>query len=343
MKRTFVDKLETWLVVTLITVLVWLYAEGAIVERHPRETVTVEFVAAGGSSMRIEPEFAQTFVTFRSSSPVYQRFQAATTNRPIEIEVEPGVGASAGLPQTIDLRGRLEASLFNELGVAIDDIDPALVPVVAQRVVTRTVPLVVRDAGLDLRNPPAVEPATVVISLPESQALELDALVALDPMAVAAGVDLARAVQDNPPIAGQPQVSTLAIEPPTIAGRVVPVSALRITEADVSYTLANREGTLDLTSVPLRQVTPLQFPFTIQVAGNAQVLDDVALRGPLDVLEQIESGEMAVWAELHFFDATALTAGEMTVPVVFRLPAGVTSETLPQVNVTLTQREGSTP
>ncbi|MEM1098026.1 MAG: hypothetical protein AAGH92_04485 [Planctomycetota bacterium] len=338
MKRTWLDKIETWIVVTLITVLVWLYAEGAIVDRHPNERVNVRFTAAGGVPMEIEPDFEQVLVTFRSSGPVFQRFQALTANQTIDLEVEPGVGEQVGRPQTIDLRARLETALFTPLGIAIDEIEPALKDVTARRLVTRTVPVVVRDEGLDLRSPPTVDPAAITIQLPEDRAMQLDALNASDPTAVAARVNLAGAVRDNPPPPGEPDVVTLAIEPPVIAGETI--TSLRTREADVSYTLENRETTLTLKSVPLRRLTPFEFPYEIVVSNDAKVLNDVTLTGPVDTLARIEAEEIPVWAELHFFDATQFTPGEETVPVNYHLPPGVSAE-LRQVNVEL--RERNTP
>ncbi|MEM8781570.1 MAG: hypothetical protein AAGE65_01830 [Planctomycetota bacterium] len=334
--RSWLDKLETWVVVTLITILVWLYAEGAIVERHPNERVTVRFTAAGGVPMLIEPDLEQVLVTFRSSGPVYQRFQSLTANETIDLEVESGVGEAIGRPQTVDVRARLEAALFTPLGVTIDEITPALVEVTARRLVTRTVPVVVRDDGLDLRSPPTVDPAAVTVTLPEDLALQLDTLNAASPATVAATVDLTRAVGDNPPPPGVASVVSVAIEPPVIGAETI--TSLRVREADVSYTLANRESTLNLTSMPLRRLTPFEFPFEIVVSNNAKVLNDVTLTGPAETLRRIESGEIAVWAELHFFDATLLTPGEETVTVAYHLPAGV-SGPLKQVNVVLRERD----
>jgi hypothetical protein len=172
----------------------------------------------------------------------------------------------------------------------------------------------------------------VEVTLPEDLARRLEELNNARPTAVAASVDLARAVEDNPPPPGEPSVVTLAIEPPTIGGE--PLTALRTREAEVSYTLQNREGSLEMDSMPLRRLTPFQFPYEIVVANNAKVLNDVTLTGPVETLARIESGEIPVWAELHFFDTTQLTAGEATVAVQYHLPPNVTAP-LRQVNVEL--------
>ncbi|MEM1444616.1 MAG: hypothetical protein AAGF84_01045 [Planctomycetota bacterium] len=338
-KRTWLDKIETWIVVTLITVLVWLYAEGAIVERHPNESITVRFTAAGGVPMQIEPDLQQVTVTFRSNGPVYQQFQTLTNNQTIDLEVEPAVGEDAGQAQPVDVRARLEAALFTPLGVAVDEMSPQLVDVTARRLVKRTIPVVVRDDELDLRSPPTVDPAAVTVTLPEDLAMQLDAENAASPSSVAAVVNLTRVVRENPQVPGEAVVLTLAIEPPVIGGEVI--SALQTREADVSYTLADREGNVTLTSMPLRRLTPFEFPYTIVVSNNAKVLNDVKLTGPVESLEQIEAGEVPVWAELHFFDATQWTAGEATVAVNYHLPPGV-SAPLRQVNVELRERTDDT-
>ncbi len=68
--------LETWFLVTLISVLVWLYAEGAMVQTYPRQRIAVDLVAPPGSRLALEPDRTEAFVSFRGSAAQLQELKA---------------------------------------------------------------------------------------------------------------------------------------------------------------------------------------------------------------------------------------------------------------------------
>ncbi len=80
-----------------------------------------------------------------------------------------------------------------------------------------------------------------------------------------------------------------------------------------------------LDAIPLWQLTPLNFPFEVAVAGDEKVLRDVTLVGPGAVLDRIRAGDPAlpVWAEVRLTDAADLTPGRLVVPVLVRVPEGL--------------------
>lgn len=324
MTRKLFDKLETWIVVTVITVLIWLYAEGAIVETFPRQRVTIEFVGPGNTPVAIEPATVRPLVTFRSSGPTFQKFKELTNDTPLTITLEPEDDPQ----QQIDITERLEQALFNDLGIALDEVDPGIETVTVRRLVTRQLPIDVITTGLDLKGTPGVEPPYVTIELPENLAELLERQSAF--------IRLDEAVGNNPPAPGVPESLSLAIElPPGIVGRWTTTD---INQAQVSFTIDKVDATLTLASVPLEFLIPTNFPFTIETENNERIINDVELTGPSDTLTKIENGDIEVQAVLRFNNAAALTPGKRTVDITFITPPGVTTRKLPQINVILTPK-----
>ncbi len=323
MTRKLFDKLETWVVVTVITVLIWLYAEGAIVETYTRQKVTIQFVGAGDVPVAIEPAVVTPLVTFRASGPTFQKFKERTDSAPITIPLQPG---DENL-QTVDIADRLEQEVFNELGIVLDEADPETEDVSVRRLVEVRVPITVRDSEVELERPPAIEPNTVTFTVPEDLAPRLSRQSAY--------VDLNDAIRNNPPEPGVQDQQTLAIEwPDGIETRWTKADA---EEALVTYRIEKVDATLTVPTVPLELLVPTDFPFDIRTENNERVINNVEVTGPSDTLERIAAGELEIQAVLRFKNIAELSEGRQTVDVTFITPPGVTTA-LQQQTVILKRR-----
>lgn len=323
-RQRFRDKLETWFVVTVITVLIWLYAEGAIVQTYQRQRVPLEFVPADGIPAVIEPAQTRAYVTFRGSSGQFQLFKNRLEQGPVRVALQPGEQPT----QDVDITEALEQSLFNDLGIAIEEVDPDREPVNVRRLVTRTVPVTLQRGNLKIKGDPNINLSSVNVTLPEDLAEFLDHAVI--------PLDRAIASLNLPP--NMQHVLTLDIElPPAVRSQW---TKLQTPQAEVSFTLAKGDDTLVLPTVPLRDVTPLSFAYEVTPVGGEKVIRDVTLTGPSDTLARIADNDPGypVWAELHFFDATELTPGPRTVDVYLRTPPGVQASGLRQITVNLTPK-----
>ena len=331
MIRKFFEKLESITVVTLITVLVWLYAEGAIQQTYPRERIIVQFISPAGEQLAIEPETTRPLVTFRGSGPQYQAFKNRVNAGPIEITVQPGEQTD----QRINLDERLAQALFNNLGIALDEIDPSFEELSVRRLVRKTVPIHVLANGLALKGSPAIDPPNVEVLLPE------DLVSALEQRG--AQVRLDRAVANNPPPPNVPQSLTLTIDlPPEVTGRW---TTPQTREANVSFTIAKVQDTLTLPSVRLAFVTPPGFAYDVVPENNEKIIRDVKLSGPSDELAKIKADPRSVVAEISFMNAADLTPGARIVDVLFRTPPGAPSVQtgLRQMSVELVPRQAPSP
>ena len=303
--------LETLFLVTLISVLVWLYAEGAMVQTYPRQRIPVDLVAPPGSRLALVPDRTEAFVSFRGSAAQLQELKARLAQGALEVPIRPDDQPV----QEVELAERLEQLLFVPLGLIVDSVEPERLDVSVRRIVSREVPVTVDTDGIDLREPATASPATARISLPEDRVPLLDRLRPTARLtaeaAVAAGTR------------GEPQVLTLPLSLPD--GLRGLATTLETDEADVSFTLATPESSLVLDAVPLWQLTPLNFPFEVAVAGDEKVLRDITIVGPGATLDRIRAGDPAlpVWAEVRLTDAADLTPGRLVVPVSVRVPEGL--------------------
>ena len=78
MKRAL-DILGTFSIVTIVTLLVWLYAEDANIREYTGEQVRVQFVLPAGSAGELSPGAPITIsVDFDSSNGIHQQFVEQT-------------------------------------------------------------------------------------------------------------------------------------------------------------------------------------------------------------------------------------------------------------------------
>ena len=129
------ERLETWLLTTVVALLVWLYAEGEIVKQHSVE-VPVQFVAPPGRELAITPDrptdergVMQVVVTLRASSGQMQDFRRQQTGQPLTIRVDDPASAEAGREQVFFLREELTGSRLTELGLSLVETEPETVEV----------------------------------------------------------------------------------------------------------------------------------------------------------------------------------------------------------------------
>ena len=81
--RGLCDKIETFCVVTLITCLVWLYAEGENLVQYS-QPVRVRFVGPVGTDLAITPrELINVDITFRASKSQLADLNALVAKGPI--------------------------------------------------------------------------------------------------------------------------------------------------------------------------------------------------------------------------------------------------------------------
>ena len=324
------ERIVTILTVTLVTVLIWMWAAGET-RRTEREFASLSFIPPTEGSLRITPSEILN-VEFEMRGP--QRAIAKTTDRfrtLIEIPVGAfGVPATPGEHQ-IQMLGLAEALVSEwRLPVTVLSADPPSVTVAIESLSRRDVrvsamlPASVRTIGNT-----EVSPASAVIELP-GDPTQLESLGELVLTAQVYKSDLEGRLPGalhriqvplQVPAELAERLESIGIDPSLI--RPDPLNAqvtLTLDSNDVEYQLPN--------------------PVPVQIAGPPAALEDwvvtidpasaflrnVVLRGPEDVISQLEQrqGGLGVIAFVHLTSDDLLTRAEEKPVTLWSLPEGVT-------------------
>ncbi len=317
------QSLETALVVTLITLLVWLYAEGRNVTEYVNQPVSVQFVAGNAEGLTIVPDQIQrVLVTFEGSNAMKQMMEERLKTGAIQLTVPET--ADTTLPRPMVMKDMLNSSWLAELGIAIMHTDPAVIPVTVRRVVSVPMPVQVSVTGVELVGQPSVEPSTVNVRMSSSLA-ELAKTLSLR-------VRLGEADFVGVP-AGVPRVITGRLElPDALQGQEVEFPSRNVA---VSVVVRKQTQSVTLPSVPIHlNVPPLVLDrYRILLPEDQLVLRDVTLSGLTDGIESIQSKRFKVWAEIRP-TADELDAGVTQFQLYLHIPEGVRVDSaIPRITV----------
>ncbi|MEM9420696.1 MAG: hypothetical protein AAGA25_16840 [Planctomycetota bacterium] len=340
-QRKLHEKVETWIVVTIISVLVWLYAEATVLKQETNKTVQL-LINAPTDRYAITPETETLAVDYRASSGQIQRFNKIT-GVPLIHEIDP-TGISEPTDRTIILDEALIRAGLGDIGITELDVKPATLTVTIEPLQTIELPIMVQASNLNLNGKPVAEPASVSITAPMSMAAQLEGLYIIANLANAntvEGTGLERVATDVPlTFPSQYDPSTPGVKDNA------PNNGIR-----VNYTLQNDTVSTTLDRVPLHINLPveLQLRYTVRPEDRSNFLRDVELQGPADVIARIAAKDPdlpVIRAELTITDPSKLdvTQIEQTInewPEIIA-PPGVTPVQLPEkMPVTVRRRDNS--
>ncbi len=326
-QRTFIQKLETLVVVTVVAVLVWLYAEGASTKERSREPVSIRFVAPDGRErdFAVSPNQAvSASVSFKGSSGQVQKFLDLVRD-PIELTVEPP--DSEQNTRTLVLADAMVRNAdFAKLGLGSIAVEPATWEVTMRPMVTATLRVEVEegDVALDPATTPVATPDTVEITAP------VDVVDALGEAVVVARLDRGALPEPalDPTAGGREKVArNIVLEFPRGVDRRSPWTRISNQVVRVNYTLADPDATVMVKRVPLYVNLPVGTQQAYRVIPNdgQQFLFDVELRGPKGLIDRIDEGDpdYPVTAEIRIRDVAGIERVTDEQPVVVA-PPGVT-------------------
>lgn len=339
-QTTWGQRIRTGLGVTLVTLLVWLYAEAqAIVETG--EYIQVAFVPAAGQRLAIQPEppidpdAPQVFTRVRGSNRQIVQLRELRERGPIELEIPPRADGGSR-QESIVVRDALLRSRLGELGLNIVETIPPTVTLNLEPLTTESLPVRLQADDLHLASPPEIEPDSVELIVPQRLAEEASLL------AVTASLDDFDLTQFEVDREHEVDVPVQVPEPLRSDWTRIDPRTVR-----VSFTIREQTGTIEKERIGIElQVSPVLLrQYSFDVRDEDLNLLDVELTGPVDVLERIEAGEVSVSASIRpGFDELEEAVGddptEVELPVHVHLPPDVSvSSTLPEVPVTVTRRD----
>ncbi len=283
--------LGTIVIVTFITIVVWVFAEAASVRTRELPTASITFSGDESTFVRVldnQNWHEVADIVIEGSTAEIDEAERILRN----IKLVPG---QAGVPSepgehTIELRTALRSSAgLPGKGVTIARVSPATVRIEVDKLVATTANIRVELPDAELDGAAEVKPPTAVVYMPGKVAATLSGTPT-----VTAVVDAARVKQLVPGrrevLVGVPlKISGAAagyrIDPPTV---------------EIALKLKSKQNTITLKTVPVMvRMAPRELSrFDVTLNEADQFLRDVKVTGPSDLLDQLTRDEFKVVATL---------------------------------------------
>ncbi|WP_145077004.1 YbbR-like domain-containing protein [Poriferisphaera corsica] len=334
MKKKLLDNLTTIFAVTAITLLVWLWAESRNIVQDKLPDVRVRFVSSQADEpLRItvdgksgEKADEQTVsVTYRASrGEESQLLDAISKMGTIMLPVHEG-------DTVVSLKTLLsESEVFKPYVVNIVSTDPASAEVTVLPLVTKIVPVKVKANG-PIKLEATAEPSEVAVTLPGMYASQLTEMTAYLQQEVYGDAE------ENVPQSER----GVPLSGPYWFHEVDPIVNPSTVQVNFTVTKQTEKYTLPTVPIYVSAAPSLLQRYEINLPEDQQVLKNVELEGPADVIGMIKRGEKRIVAEIRP-TAAELEGGIKYVALHINTPDQVkVISPLPQIPVTVVVREGS--
>ena len=284
---------KTFILVTFVTALIWIFAEGeSLTRRSLKADVFFESDAAGERVIAVSDAAWRDRVDIVVQGTASAVTEAESVLRRA-VRLRPGM---SGVPSqsgefTVDLEQALsDAPELAAAGITIARADPPGVTVRIDQLQEKTLPVVLDAPGVDIEGPAEVTPTSVKLRLPAEFAAKLTADT---PARIRIPAEtLAKLVPGR-----KESIASLPIELPTA---VVGAHSTKFDPAtcSVAITLRNNTASHKLSSVPdfinLAAVEMGKWDITINEADR--FLTDVTVTGPSDLVDRVRRCDLKVAA-----------------------------------------------
>lgn len=313
MSGTVRGRLGSLLLVTAVTVLVWIWAAGETRESDRFDTA-VRFLPADAARLVVRPDrVPQVRFEASGSKRALREFETLLAKGPLDLVAGAhGVPSAAGT-WTIDLVAAVaDLPEVQDTGVSIVSCEPKSAELRVVPLEPRTLRLVAELPGVATQGDVVVDPASVVALLPA------DLRTTADPTALAAVEP--RLLDRLEP--GQRLSLDATVRLPAALSAAAEVARFEPATVRVTFTPKVVERTTTLSAVPV-QVAGIADDFAAhRVDCSPSVLNDVVVSGPADAIARIEAG-LRVVAFVHL-TTDELEAGIASKAVsLWLLPPGV--------------------
>lgn len=327
-------RIQDILLVTLITALIWFYAENSNVQNYPphgSKTVPVSVQLPSGDLVVIQQSAQTLNMRFRGAQAEIYRLQRALADG---ITLRPDISDPGThnlvlenlLPQTAPL-SRVPVSLLN--------IEPATLQVTVDRLVQQEAGIRFEPESVELQDQAwQASPSQIDLTLPAGALQQFDnpdnIMLRAEPL-----VDLGSLPT------GTPQTVRARVRLPDSLSNY-PDVRVQPREVELSFTIDKKEDTTTLPSVPVWVAAPPGDLNTYQVEldEDSRVLRDVTVSGPANLIKQVAERQIRVIALLRLSsDDLAQNVGmQITETVSFDLPPQLTvKDPTRTVRFTITQ------
>ncbi|MBO6513583.1 MAG: hypothetical protein JJ974_06440 [Phycisphaerales bacterium] len=335
------SRIRTVILVSFLTILVWVLAEARMIQTRVVELqiVLVGTTAASEQHFVVRPasdEFGNLSIDLELEGSLASLDQASRELRGrIQLEVGDQIPARAGI-HDIDLPAVLrDLPPLRSHGVSIHSISTELVKVEVDEIVTIELPIRVElPSSVALTGPPRSVPPTVSVQGPATQLAIFegrDAIAIPDPSTVSALP--AGRLETVPGVALSLPINSDENLSPTWTPVLTPP------RADIRLTIRSLTQTSTIDRLPIQVlIAPGEVGrWDIALEPGSEDLVSIQITGPTDALEAINSGSIVPSAALSLSFQELERAISSKQVQLMGLPDGVqVTTTLPEINFTIT-------
>ncbi len=280
------SQLPTYLIVTVVAVLIWLWAAGETRETGER-TFHVQFTTQFPADHIVTPKEMTITAEIEGSRSALR--SAPAMGSPIVLTLDAGLGDHA-----VDLIRLLnDHPDLRDARVSVISTDPPSQDVTIHKLVSATVRVEVPDLGrLQTDGAILIDPSQVTVRLPRRLLGRLGAGVS-----VKALVDPAQLGRLNP---GEPARLTARVElPESLATQ----ASVRVTPTvvTVSFTVRSNIKEVTLPTIPVHIMGPWKDheEYIVEVAEADRFLENVTITADAALIDRIAAGDVKVFALVH--------------------------------------------
>ncbi len=288
------DRLKTFGIVSLLAVVVWLFAEAESLG-EAEVSARIEFPPASASRFLItsEPRSPSVRLSLRGGKAALQRAASALES---PVRLEPGRGGIPEVPgtHTVDLLEALRASApLADARVTLEWVRPNTITVVLAPLETRPLEIQADLPGIQIEGPVEMTPRVAEVRAPVGVFEEFGRAFV--------NATLAGEAQSLPP--GRHTVTARLELPPALQGR--PGVSLRTERAELSFTVVSTLVTETLPAVPVQVLlAPTEASeWRVSISPQDQILS-VEMTGPRQIMSGLASteGKMSIVGVLALSD-----------------------------------------
>lgn len=286
---TWHKEIWTYLIVTLVTVLIWAWAASETREHKTIPVARVQFVVDEPAKWIIDPPTVSVSLNIEGTKLSVQRI-SDLLRQPIRLTV-PMKPGKVMLDLTEAAR---DSDAVKQSGATVVSCEPATIELELDQVDRITAPVKPTLPGVTPEGEITVEPREAVVSLPHSLRQRLPQDFAIEAFVDRQELDLLQP--------GMPQSVDAKLRlPEAIAAGSAAGNEVRInpTQAKVKFTIRSRVRETTVDSVRVQTAGPPEDREAYQVEVEPKVLRGVSVLADADLSRQIESGEVPVIAVVH--------------------------------------------
>ncbi len=318
------SQLPTYLIVTVVAVLIWLWAAGETRETGER-TFQVQFTTQFPADHIVIPNKTTISVEIEGSRSALR--SAPAMGSPIVLTLDAGPG-----DYSLDLVQRLnDHPDLRDARVSVISTDPPSQDVTIDKLISARVRVEDPDLGrLQTEGGILIDPPQVTVRLPQRLQGRLGAGVS-----VKALVDPAQLGRLNP---GEPAQLTARIELPESLATQASVMVTP-TVVTVSFTVRSNMREVTLPTIPVHIMGPWKDheEYIVEVAEADRFLENVTITADAALIDRIAAGDVKVFALVHI-SSTEKEQGIEAKPVTCFLaliPEGESTTVTAQLNGSL--------